>query len=155
MTLGELMEMRGIPYISIFGNRAEDIYFDNSERIFYSLGFIVNHCHRFEFEIPEERPQTFGSYPITNGVTSGGYTMKQANQYRIYFDTIRNMPKELKGRLQNDNNKRITGSKFIEACYHLGFVAGCNQDTRNIIMNIQQLMTNQAENQAFDMGRDL
>ncbi|MCR4618264.1 MAG: hypothetical protein K5669_08795 [Lachnospiraceae bacterium] len=152
MTLGELMNIRGIRYNSIFGHRAEDIDFDNPERIFYCLGYIVNHCRRFEFEIPEERTQTYGSYPIANGLTSGGHTMKQSNQYRIYFDTLNNMPPELRSRLQHDNNKRITGSRFIEACYYLGFVAGSYQDSRNILMNIQSIVNTPSENQALGLG---
>lgn len=155
MTLCELMNIRGIRYNSIFGHRAEDIEFDNPERIFYCLGFIVNHCRRFEFEIPEERTQTYGSYPIANGLTSGGYVMKQTNQYRIYFNELNNMPPELCSRLQNDNNKRITGSRFIEACYYLGFVAGSYQDSRNILMNIQSLINSQSENQALVYGLSL
>ena len=88
MTLRELMSMRGFRYRSIFGGRAADIYFDSPERVFLALGYIVSHCRRFEFEIPENDPQTYKSYPIANGRTSGGHTMKQASQYRIYFDTI-------------------------------------------------------------------
>ena len=155
MTLRELMSMRGFRYRSIFGGRAADIYFDSPERVFLALGYIVSHCRRFEFEIPENDPQTYKSYPIANGRTSGGHTMKQASQYRIYFGTINNMPDELYDRLQNDNNRRITGSLFVEACYHLGFVAGVGQDYRNIEMNIRSMIRTPSEEDAFEYGLDL
>ena len=54
--------------------------------------------------------------------------MKWGKQYRIYFNSIRNMPVELKGRLQNDDKMRLTGSRFIEAGFYIGFVPGSNQD---------------------------
>lgn len=155
ITLWRLMNMRGIHYRSSFGGRAEDIIFDSSERVFLSLGYLLSHCRRFEFQIPENDTQTYRSYPIANGKTSGGYIMKQTSQYRIYFDTTRNMPDELYGRLQNDNNRRITGSLFVEACYYLGFVAGVVQDYRNIEMNIRSMIKTTSEEDAFEYGLNL
>ncbi len=155
MTLGALMNKRGILYNSVFNQRAQDIEFESSEDIFYSLGFIVNNCQRFEFEIPEDEIQTYMSYPITEGVTSGGYKMKQARQYRIYFKTTLGMPEKLKERLQDDSHRRMTGSRFIEACYYLGFCAGNKQDTRNIIMNIRSLIQDEVEQRAFEEGLNL
>ena len=155
ITLRQMMNMRGFRYSSFFGGRAEDIYFDSPEKVFLALGYIISHCRRFEFEIPENDPQTYRSYPIANGLTSGGYTMKQKSQYRIYFDTTDNMPVELFNRLQNDNNRRITGSLFVEACHHLGFVAGVYQDYRNIEMNIRSMIRTPSEEDAFEYGLDL
>lgn len=158
ITLGRLMSMRGIRYRTEFSSRAVDIIFDSSERIFLSLGFLVNHCKRFEMEIPENETQSFRSYPITDGITTGGYVMKQAPQYRIYFDTDYNMPDELFDRLQNDRRSsviRMTGSLFCEACNHLGFVAGSYQDRRIIDMNIRKLIRTQSEADAYEDGLDL
>lgn len=132
MTLRELMNKRGIRYNSIFGYKAKDMYFETSDRIFCALGFLLSHCQHFEFEIPENDTQTYRSYPIANGRTSGGHIMKQKDHYR-----------------------RITGSLFVEACYYLGFVAGVGQDYRNIEMNISSLIQTQQEEDAFKYGFNL
>ena len=85
------------------------------------------------------------------GSTSGGNAMKWGKQYRIYFNSIRNMPVELKRRLQNDDKMRITGSSFIEACFYIGFVPGSNQD-RDLIFEVMNEIFDDEEIKFFEDG---
>lgn len=153
-TLRSELSARGYRYQSVLSKRAEDIYFDNTEELCESLGFIVKHIVRFDFEIPENFNPTFG-YPITDGITSGGNPMKFGRQYRIYFDTIHNMPPKLLDRLQNDNQNRITGSFFVEACYYLGFRTGSYQNFSLIANNINTIFNSSLERNAFTYGQTL
>lgn len=153
-TLRQELAYRGYGYQSVLTNHAEDIYFDDVEELCESLGYIVNHIVRFDFEIPKNLNPTMG-YPITNGTTSGGNPMKLGRQYRIYFDTINNMPPKLLERLQNDNQNRITGSFFVEACYYLGFRVGSYQDFSLIINNINNIFNSNLERNAFANGQTL
>lgn len=153
-TLKDELRKRGIMYRSSLTNRAEDIFFDDSNELCESLGFIVNHIVRFDFEIPDNYNPPIG-YPITNGTTSGGNPMKFGRQYRIYFDTIKNMPPKLLARLQNDNQNRITGSFFVEACYYLGFRVGSHQNLTSIINNVNTIFNSNSERNAFANGQKL
>ena len=153
-TLRDELRARIPSYQSSLSNHAEDIYFDDSVELCESLGFIVSHITRFDFEIPESYNPTVG-YPIADGLTSGGNPMKYGRQYRIYFNTVTNMPPKLAGRLQNDNQMRITGSFFVEACSYLGFAPGSYQNTRAIRNNILSLFTSPAEQAAFHYGLTL
>lgn len=153
-TLGEELASRGYSYRSVLGKRAEDIYFDSAEELCESLGFIVTHITRFDIETPQNLNPAAG-YPITNGTTPGGLPMKFGSQYRIYFDTTYNMPSKLRGRLQNDNQNRITGSRFVEACLRLGFRAGTWQDRQSIIRNIGAIFNSRSERAAFAAGQRL
>lgn len=150
-TLKEELWARGRVYSSSLTNHADDIFFDNSEELCESLGFIVNHIARFDFEIPANYNPSIG-YPITNGTTSGGNPMKYGRQYRIYFDTIVNMPFKLARRLQNDNQNRITGSFFVEACFYLGFIPGSRQNTQQITNTILSIFTSPSEQAAYNNG---
>lgn len=152
MTLREALRNNGYTYNSVFSNRAEDIYFNSSIELCYALGYILGHLNRIDAEIPETQRQMNNSYPITDNITSGGYEMKRAPQYRIYLSTTRNIPIELGNRLQNDHHMRFTGSLFIEACFHIGFVPGCHQNITAIRSQINTFFPSLAEQQAFDNG---
>lgn len=154
LTLKNELRLRGYGYASLLTNHADDIYFDNPEELCESLGFILNHIQRFDFEIPEDYNPSIG-YPIVNGTTSGGNPMKYGYQFRIYFNTIRNMPPKLRSRLQNDDQKRITGSFFVEACYYLGFRPGSYQNKSQIQNNILSIFSSTSEQAAFAKGLNL
>jgi hypothetical protein len=83
--------------------------------------------------------------------------MKWGKQYRIYFDTVRNMPTELLQRLQNDDQNRITGSRFVEACFFVGFAPGSryNQNMQLIREAIDEIFPNDSEQEAFERGMSL
>ena len=121
----------------------------------YSIGYILRHAQRIDAEIPEEQIseilRDILSYPIAMGNTSGGNAMKWGKQYRIYFNSIRNMPVELKRRLQNDGKMRITGSRFIEACFYIGFIPGSNQD-RDLIFEVMNRIFDNEEIKYFNAG---
>lgn len=151
ITLKEALEERGICYDSSLSNHAQDIAFYNTEELCESLGFILKHIVRLDIEIPANDYSSNG-YPIANGITSGGNKMKYGNEYRIYFDTTYNMPDKLLKRLQNDTKNRITGSRFIEACTHLGFQHGIVQNKRQICSNIVSIFSSTKEIDAFNYG---
>ena len=115
----------------------------------------MRHVQRIDAEIPEEQIseilRVIPNYPITTSYTSGGNVMKWGKQYRIYFNSIRNMPVELKGRLQNDDKMRLTGSRFIEACFYIGFVPGSNQD-RDLIFEVMNEIFDDEEIKFFEDG---
>ena len=142
-TLRDILQTRGYNYKSAFTDRAEDIYFQNINDLCFSLGYILKHIKRIDAEIPEEQIaellRVIPNYPIKKGVTSGGNAMKWAPQYRIYFNSIVNIPNALKDRLQNDTMMRMTGSKFIESCFFIGFLPGSNQDIFLICTSILNL----------------
>ncbi|MCM1222033.1 MAG: hypothetical protein NC548_46935 [Lachnospiraceae bacterium] len=152
VTLKDVLRNSGVNYTSAFSYRAEDIYFDDTVELCCALGYILGHYKKFDFEIPEDLPQISGCYEITNGDTSGGNEMKYSSEYRIYFQTIENIPDKLRERLQNDRKMRMTGSLFIEACACLGFVPGCDQNACAIQTNILSLFKDQEEQSAFYLG---
>ena len=154
VTLRDILSCNDINYTSAFRHRAEDIYFDDTNELFYSLGYILSHYKLFEFQIPEDLPLIPGCYEITNGCTTNGNEMKYAGEYRIYFRNIDNIPDILRERLQKDDKMRMTGSLFIEACACLGFVPGRVQNKRAIENNILELCENQIEQDAFYLGMD-
>ncbi|MCM1488156.1 MAG: hypothetical protein NC203_07305 [Firmicutes bacterium] len=155
VTLKDILRGNGFNYTSAFSYRAEDIYFDDTVELCFALGYILGHYKRFDFEIPEDLPSIPGCYEITNGFTSGGNEMKYSGEYRIYFQTIENIPDKLRERLQNDRQMRMTGSLFIEACACLGFVPGYNQNERAIESNILGLFTHPREQRAFCSGLNI
>ena len=69
----------------------------------------------------------------------------------MYFKALDNMPEKLLARVQNDNLKRMTGSRFIEACFFIGFEPGRNQDVREIMKNARNIF-NEEEFDAFIEG---
>ena len=154
-TLRSVLSQRGYGYQTFFTDRAEDIYFKTVNDLCYSIGYILRHVQRIDAEIPEEQIseilRDILSYPIAMGNTSGGNAMKWGKQYRIYFNSIRNMPVELKRRLQNDGKMRITGSRFIEACFYIGFIPGSNQD-RDLIFEVMNRIFDNEEIKYFNAG---
>lgn len=154
-TLRSVLSQRSYGYQTFFTNRAEDIYFKTVNDLCYSIGYILRHVQRIDAEIPEEQIseilRVIPNYPITTSYTSSGNVMKWGKQYRIYFNSIRNMPVELKGRLQNDDKMRLTGSRFIEACFYIGFVPGSNQD-RDLIFEIMNEIFDDEEIKFFEDG---
>ena len=143
VTLRSVLLQRGYNYKSFLGGRAEDINFETVNDLCYSIGYILRHVQRIDAEIPEEQIaellRVIPNYPIKKGVSSGGNAMKWAPQYRIYFNSIVNIPNALKDRLQNDTMMRMTGSKFIESCFFIGFLPGSNQDIFLICTSILKL----------------
>lgn len=155
ITLEKELSRRGYSYKSIFGCKAEDVYFESIEDLCFALGYIVKHVERVDAEIPDNFSTTSKMgrhYSITNGVTSGGYVMKEAPQFRIYFKTISQMPDELRERLQNDDKMRITGSRFVEACMKIGFVPGADQNKKEIQSKILEIFHEENEKEAFRAG---
>lgn len=142
ITLNNVLCERGYKYTTVFMGRAEDIYFEDTRELCYSLGYILKNYKKLDAEIPINSNvvrQIKPNYLITNGYTSGGNKMKQAPQLRIYFKTLKGIPQKLKLRLQNDNQMRITGSLFIEACLHVGFTHGHCQDEELIQKSIKEI----------------
>lgn len=144
-TLRSVLSKRGYDYETFFTDRAEDIYFKTVNDLCYSIGYILRHVQRIDAEIPKEQVseilRVIPNYPITTSYTSGGNIMKWGKQYRIYFNSIINMPIELERRLQNDDKMRITGSRFIEACFFIGFVPGANQNKDLIFERMEKIFT--------------
>lgn len=160
MTLCELLFSKGIIYTSNFKTRAEDISFNSNEELFESLGYILSHVKRIDFETPSdhkiELANNASNYTIENGTTTGGHQMKYASQYRIYLSNINNIPLKLRNRLQKDSQMRITGTLFIEACKCLGFKHGSQQDIDAIYNYITQfLISTCSEQAALDRGYNL
>ena len=159
MTLRQILQQRGFGYVSIFGNRAEDIYFNCVKELCEVLGYIYQNIKRLDAEIPDTHipllHKIIPNYPISNGYTSSGHDMKWAPQFRIYLSTTRNCPKVLLARKQNDNQMRFTGSMFIEACLFLGFLPGSEQFPDLILPTIKQMFPNVNEEQSFDYGCQL
>ena len=154
-TLRSVLSQRGYDYQTSFTDRADDIYFKTVNDLCYSIGYILKHVQRIDAEIPEEQIseilRVIPNYPITTNYTSGGNVMKRSRQYRIYFNSIKNMPFELKGRLQNDDKIRLTGSKFIEACFYIGFVPGSNQN-KDLIFEVMNEIFDDEEIEFFEDG---
>ena len=154
-TLRSVLSQRGYDYQTSFTDRADDIYFKPVNDLCYSIGYILKHVQRIDAEIPEEQIseilRVIPNYPITTNYTSGGNVMKRSRQYRIYFNSIKNMPFELKGRLQNDDKIRLTGSKFIEACFYIGFVPGSNQN-KDLIFEVMNEIFDDEEIEFFEDG---
>ncbi|GHV91270.1 hypothetical protein AGMMS50268_17730 [Spirochaetia bacterium] len=160
MTLHDSLRGTAYAYVSKFGDKAEDIYFESTEELCEALGYILHNIKRIDAEIPDDQyaalSAIFPNYPIQNGLTTGGNKMKRAPQYRIYFNTIRNMPAKLRGRLQNDNQMRITGSLFVEACFFIGFVPWYPTQNKNQIqMAVSSVFPKSSEQQAFMQGYNL
>ena len=161
MTLRGEMARRNYSYNTIFGRRAEDIEFETSEEICIALGYILKHVQRIDAEIPRGQNAVLGKiytnkYIIRPGYTSGGNPMKEGPQYRIYFDTLRNMPQKLRNRLQNDDKMRITGSLFVEACLYIGFQPGSVAQDENMIRHVVTTIFNtKSEIAAFNYGYSL
>ena len=155
VTLRGVLSQRGYSYNTVFAGRAEDIYFNTVEDLCFSLGYILRNVRRFDAEIPADRDailrEIIPNYPISLGTTSGGHDMKWAPQYRIYFQKIYQIPPELKSRLQDDNQMRITGRLFVEACMYIGFNPGNRQDG-DLIIEVIREMFDEDEQQAFVDG---
>lgn len=153
ITLQKTLFNRGYCYNSNFKGRAEDIYFDSTDDLCFALGYILKNVRRIDAEIPDDRDDVLAeiipNYPIASGITSGGNDMKWAPQYRIYFNSIYNMPSALKYRLQDDNQMRITGSLFVEACMYVGFNPGNMQDKEMIKEAILEVFCDENEQSAF------
>lgn len=93
-------DVEGGKGMGILGSRALDINV-SEEDFCMILGYLAapGRVGFIEAQIPEDRVWEFENcypdqeyYPITQGKTSGGNTMKQGCQFRIYFNNIRNCP---------------------------------------------------------------
>jgi hypothetical protein len=112
--------------MSILGNRAGDIHFNNTHDLYEAIGYLASpgRVAFFEAEIPNDNRETAfrNQFPgqsyclIIQGTTSGGNPMKYTVQYRIYLDSIVNCPQTLWNNLGNGRNcaARINKSAFVE-----------------------------------------
>lgn len=134
--------------MGILSDRAQDIIVSEAD-FCYILGYLASpgRVGFIEAQIPEDKIQLFKNeypgqeyYPITQGETSGGNTMKQGIQFRIYFNNINNCPSVLLPYLGEGNTgyvKRINKGKFIEKIIEkYGFKFGHYQDAKTIRDNI-------------------
>ena len=112
--------------MSILGNRAGDIYFNNANDFYEAIGYLASpgRVAFFEAEVPNDYRETAfqNQFPrqsyclITQGTTSGGNPKKYTVQYRIYLESILNCPRTLKNNLGDgrDYAARINKSAFVE-----------------------------------------
>lgn len=156
MKLKDALRRSGYPYTTVFTNRANDIDFETPEDLCFALGYILKHADRIDAEIPEGRNDLLSSivpnYPITQSCTVSGYDMKWGAQYRIYFDSTRNMPRELLNYIQNDQFRRLSGSRFVESLLYIGFNPGTIQDEDLIRAVVEEVFVDSTCRQAFEEG---
>ena len=120
----------------LLGTRAHDIEVNTADFCLI-LGYLCSpgRIGIIEAQIPEEKAFMFERefpneeyYPITQGETTGGYSMKRSHQLRIYFNNINNCPAVLRPFLGEGNTsyvKRINKGMFVEKivrdyCFHFG-----------------------------------
>lgn len=128
----------------LLGNRASDIVVP-TEDFCLILGYLSTpgRVGLIEAQIPEEKAFMFDRefpgepyYPITQGETTGGNTMKQGCQLRIYFNNIKNCPAVLLPHLKAGVGRyvrRINRGKFIERIVkNYGFCFGEYQNIADI-----------------------
>lgn len=86
------------------------------------INFLRGNC-RIDLEYPSD-PETSVydvGYPISDGVTSGGYPMKYGEEYRIYVKCLDGIPPFLDSELRERGTKnRIGGSEAIKAIMRYG-----------------------------------
>ena len=116
----------------------------------------MRNVHRIDAEIPERRDDVLRlicpNYPITEAYTSGGYDMKWGAQFRVYFNTLQNMPLKLLRRVQDDPQMRLSGSAFVESLLYIGFDPGDVQDANLVIAAICEVFDSTSERDAFNSG---
>lgn len=80
------------------------------------VNFLRGNC-KIDLEHPARSGgSSSGSYPISEGYTSGGHPMKYGEEYRIYISNIRGIPAFLDSELKERGTKnRIGGSEAIKA----------------------------------------
>ena len=84
------------------------------------IRFLQKNC-RIDLEHPKSNPATAGSYPISNGITSGNHIMKWGEEYRIYIKSLNGIPPFLDAELKERGTKnRIGGSNTIKAIMKFG-----------------------------------
>jgi hypothetical protein len=84
------------------------------------IEFLRRNC-KIDKEHPSESGKTPNSYPITDGITSGGHPMKYGEEYRIYINNISGIPPFLDAELKERGTKnRIGGSETIKAIMEYG-----------------------------------
>jgi hypothetical protein len=89
--------------------------------------FLRGNC-KIDREHPSSSNPSPNSYPITDGITSGGYPMKFGEEYRIYVINISGIPAFLDAELKERGTRnRIGGSETILAIMEFGgFHVGYN-----------------------------
>lgn len=156
MKLKGVLKRSGYPYDTKFTDRALDIDFATEQDLCFALGYILKHAKRIDAEIPEGRNDLLRTivpnYPIKQGYTVSGYDIKWGAQFRIYFDTIYNMPPELFKRIQNDSQCRLSGSRFVESLLYIGFNPGTIQDEDLIRAAVEEIFVDSMCRQAFEEG---
>lgn len=151
--------------MSLLGPRASDIIVTTSEFCLI-LGYLSTpgRIGLIEAQIPEEKAFMFERefpgepyYPITQGETISGYTMKQGCQLRIYFNNINNCPAILFPHLKVGTGKyvkRINRGKFVEKIVkNYGFCFGEYQNVAEIRASV--LRHHPANIADFDRGFNL
>lgn len=158
MRLQDVLIEKGYSFQNTFTARANDIDFESEEDLAFALGYILGHANRIDAEIPEQQikwiREIIPNYPIYDGTTISGDPIKWGRQYRIYFDTTRNMPNELRSHLQHDSHMRMTGSQFIESLFYVGFMPGAVQDENMIRGAFEEIFDTASARQAFENGYD-
>ena len=158
-------DVEGGKGMGILGSRAVDINV-SEEDFCMILGYVAapGRVGFIEAQIPEDRVWEFENcypdqeyYPITQGETSGGNTMKQGCQFRIYFNNIRNCPAVLLPYIGEGNLaycKRINKGRFIEKIVeHYGFQFGHYQDAMQIRRRVHDRYPEYIDR--FDYGYNL
>lgn len=151
--------------MSILGHKATDINVSTADFCLI-LGYLCSpgRVGIIEAQIPEEKAFIFERdfpgepyYPITQGKTAGGNTMKQGCQLRIYFLNTRNCPLVLQPHLKAGVGKfmkRINRGLFIEKIVkHYGFSFGEYQNVTAIRTAVSRL--HPANVIDFDRGYNL
>ena len=151
--------------MSLLGDRASDIDVTIGDFCLI-LGYLSTpgRVGLIEAQIPEEKAFMFERefpgepyYPITQGETTGGNTMKQGCQLRIYLNNVRNCPTVLAPHLKVGVGRyvrRINRGKFIETIVkNYGFRFGEYQNVADIRAEV--LRHHSANIADFDRGYNL
>lgn len=151
--------------MALLGPRALDIEVNTADFCLI-LGYLCSpgRIGLIEAQIPEEKAFMFERefpdeeyYPITQGETTGGYSMKRSHQLRIYFNNINNCPAVLLPFLGEGNAsyvRRINKGKFVEKIVRgYGFRFGEYQNVTAIRAIVSRL--HPANLADFDRGYNL
>jgi len=91
------------------------------------VNFLKGNC-KIDREHSSNSQSTPNSYPISDGITVGGYKMKFGEEYRMYVKDITGIPSFLDAELkERETRKRIGGTDAIKAIMEYGgLVVGKN-----------------------------
>jgi uncharacterized protein (DUF885 family) len=86
------------------------------------INFLKGNC-KIDLESPKTQANTAGSYPISDGTTSGGHPMKHGDEYRMYIRSLNNCPPFLQNECKSAKppyEARIGGNEAIKAIMGYG-----------------------------------